>query len=71
MGRLEVQRFVIGKVLNHTDRSITGRYDKFEYLKEKRHALAVWAAYVDGLVNPRPAGDVADLSAVRAARGIA
>jgi integrase len=68
MGRLEVQRFIIGKVLNHTDRTITGRYDKFEYLKEKRHALNTWAAYVDGLVNPKPAAEVADLSAARTAR---
>lgn len=68
MGRLEVQRFTISKVLNHTDRTITGRYDKFEYLREKRHALNTWARYVDGLVNPKPSADVTDLSEARSVR---
>ena len=57
MGRLGVSRLIIGKVLNHSDRSVTGVYDRFQYLDEKRHALNVWAQYVDGLVNPRAAAD--------------
>src|SRR5262249_10874978 len=35
MGRLGVSRFVIGKVLNHADRSVTGIYDRHLYLQEK------------------------------------
>jgi integrase len=68
MGRLSVSRFIIGKVLSHADRTVTGVYDRFQYLEEKRHALKVWAQYVDGLVNPRPPAEVADLKEARAAR---
>jgi integrase len=51
MGRLGVSRFIIGKVLNHADRSVTGIYDRHAYLQEKRSALGVWASYLDGLVH--------------------
>jgi integrase len=52
MGRLGVSRFIIGKVLNHADRSVTGIYDRHAYLQEKRHALETWAAYLDSLSRP-------------------
>lgn len=54
MGRLGVSRFIIGKVLNHSDRSVTGIYDRHSYLAEKRNAMETWASYVDGLINPKP-----------------
>jgi len=43
LGRLGVSRFIIGRVLNHADQTVTGIYDRYEYLDEKRHALALWA----------------------------
>jgi integrase len=50
MARLGVDRLIIAKVLNHrtADRaSITGIvYDRHEYSKEKRTALATWAAHL-------------------------
>ena len=52
MGRLGVSRFIIGKVLNHADRSVTGIYDRFAYLQEKRHALESWARHLSALVTP-------------------
>jgi integrase len=52
MGRLGVSRFVIGKVLNHADRTVTGIYDRYAYIQEKRHALEAWARYVEDLTNP-------------------
>jgi integrase len=52
MGRLGVSRFTIGRVLNHSDRSVTGIYDRHSYLEEKRAALESWAAYLDGLTKP-------------------
>jgi integrase len=55
MGRLGVSRFIIGKVLNHADRSVTGIYDRHAYLQEKRHALETWAQHLDTLT--RPPGD--------------
>ncbi len=52
MGRLGVSRFIIGKVLNHADRSVTGIYDRHQYLNEKREALETWASYLTQLVSP-------------------
>jgi integrase len=52
MGRLGVPRFIVGKVLNHADRSVTGVYDRHEYLDEKRQALERWAQYIDSLTRP-------------------
>jgi integrase len=70
MGRLGVSRFLIGKVLSHADRTVTGVYDRFQYLEEKRRALNLWAQYVDGLVNPRSTTEVADLKEARSRRTV-
>jgi integrase len=51
MGRLGVSRFIIGRVLNHADRSVTGIYDRGAYLEEKRHALEVWASSLESLTR--------------------
>lgn len=53
MGRLGVSRFLIGRVLNHADRTVTAVYDRHLYLAEKRHALEIWARYLDSLVRPQ------------------
>ena len=37
MGRLGVSRFIIGKVLNHADRSVTGIYDRHQYFRKGEH----------------------------------
>jgi integrase len=60
LGRLGVSRFIIGRVLNHSDHGVTGVYDRYEYLPEKRHALEKWAQYVSNLTEPS-AGDVVTL----------
>jgi integrase len=52
MGRLGVSRFIIGKVLNHADRSVTGIYDRYAYLQEKREAMEAWAGYLKDLTQP-------------------
>lgn len=51
MGRLGVSRFIIGRVLNHADRSVTGIYDRHEYLNEKRQALEAWGNHLGNLVE--------------------
>jgi integrase len=53
LSRLGVPRIVIEKVLNHTDRSVTGIYDRHEFLAEKRDALERWADKVAGLTRPQ------------------
>jgi integrase len=60
MGRLGISQFVVGKVLNHADRSVTGIYNRYDYINEKRHALDTWAAYLTSLTSP-PAGNVVAL----------
>ena len=42
LAALGVQRFVVERLLNHTDSSVTARYDRYEYGKEKRAALDAW-----------------------------
>ena len=62
MGRLGAGRFVIGKVLNHSDRGVTAIYDRHAYAPEKRQALEAWSDYLAGLVKP-PADNVVQLRA--------
>lgn len=61
MGRLRASRFVIGRVLNHADQSITGIYDRHEYLDEKRQALGAWSRFLENLTNPAPGAKVVPL----------
>jgi integrase len=46
-----VQRFIIGRVLNHADASVTGVYDRWQYLEEKRAALKAWADRVQSIIQ--------------------
>jgi integrase len=60
LGRLEVPEFIIGKVLNHASKGVTGQvYNHAEYLKEKREALDRWAQYLGNLTAPPGANVVA------------
>jgi integrase len=52
LGKLGVSRFHIARVLKHADSSVTGIYDRHEYLPEKRHALDAWARYLGDLISP-------------------
>jgi integrase len=53
MGRLGTSEFIIGLVLNHTRKGITGSvYNRYQYLAEKRHALEAWASFVESLTQP-------------------
>jgi integrase len=52
MARLKVPRFIIERVLNHADRTVTGRYDRYEYLDEKRDALERWGKHVEYITAP-------------------
>jgi integrase len=62
MGRLGVSEFVIGRVLNHASKGVTGKvYNRYEYLNEKRDALERWARYLETLIRPAP-DNVVELS---------
>ena len=57
MTQCGIQIFVVGRVLNHAPRSavgITSVYDRYSYEPEKRRALEVWAAKLEGLIRPVP-----------------
>jgi hypothetical protein len=54
MAKSQISRCLIARVLNHADSSVTGGYDRYEYLAEKRHALKKWGEHLDGLINPSP-----------------
>ena len=41
----------MARVLGHVDRSVTGIYDRFEYLNEKRVALDAWARRVTQILK--------------------
>jgi integrase len=62
LGRLGVSRFIIARVLNHADRTVTGIYDRYEYLDEKRHALEAWGQYLKNLIAP-PGANVVPIRA--------
>jgi integrase len=51
MGAIGVQRFHISKVLNHADDSVTARYDRHDYLDEKREALDLWAEHLQAVIS--------------------
>jgi integrase len=52
MGELGIDQFVIARVLNHVDQTVTGRvYNRYPYMKEKRAALETWAKQVMSVVR--------------------
>jgi integrase len=55
MARAGVQRFVIARVLGHVDRAVTGVYDRYEYLNEKRTALEAWDRQLTAILKSKPA----------------
>ncbi len=61
MGQLGTSEFVIGRVLNHAARGITGTvYNRYEYLAEKRQALDGWAEHLQKLVKAAALKDAAE-----------
>jgi hypothetical protein len=64
MARLGINLPVIEKVLNHTSGTfsgVLGIYQRHEFADEKRRAIDVWAAFVEGLVSGAPADNVVAL----------
>lgn len=52
IGRQEgVDRVLVSKILNHTDRTVTAIYDRYERDDEKREALEEWGRRVLEVVN--------------------
>ena len=45
------KRFMVARVLGPTDKEVTGIYDRYEYLEEKKAALQGWAALVQKITS--------------------
>lgn len=55
MTSLGINRLVVSKILNHVETGVTAVYDRHGYDAEKRHALEVWAARLQEIINGKPA----------------
>lgn len=51
MTAMGVDRFIVARILNHADSSVTAVYDLYGYLPEKRAALSRWGARVAEIVR--------------------
>ena len=51
MTELSISRLVVSKILNHSDGSITGVYDRYEYGPEQRRALEAWGARLKEIIS--------------------
>jgi integrase len=49
MAQAGVTPFIIARVLGHADRTVTGIYNRWQYLEEKREALVKWETYLQSL----------------------
>jgi integrase len=54
LARLGVDRVVIAKVLNHSEREVTATYDRYTYDLEKRRALELWGERLTAIIESRP-----------------
>jgi integrase len=68
LGKLGVSRFIIARILNHADRTVTGIYDRHEYMEEKRRALEAWGTYLANLIAPLGASVVLMRAAAEASK---
>jgi integrase len=51
MTSIGIPRLVVAKLLNHAERGVTAVYDRYGYDREKREAVAAWAARVGEIVG--------------------
>ena len=48
---------IVGKILNHTDQSVTAIYDRYSYDKEKQTALTAWGDAIENMIRPNDQND--------------
>jgi integrase len=61
MAETGVSRFIIEKVLNHTDQKVTAIYDHYGYDAEKKKALLKWSRKLENLLNGRNNNKVVEI----------
>lgn len=63
MGEARVPKFIVARVLNHSDRSVTSRYDLYDYADEKRDALERWDKRLGEILRlETPKADASEIS---------
>jgi integrase len=55
LARIGVDRQTVEKILNHSDGTVTGIYDRFDRLDERRKALDAWAKRLTKTIEPNRA----------------
>jgi integrase len=66
--RLGIAVHVVEKCLNHSSGTFTGIvsvYQRFDFVDEKRAAMAAWARHVEAIVSGAATGNVAELTKAR------
>ena len=54
MGKAGVTKELRDRIQNHALTDVSSKhYDRYDYLREKRHGLKVWNDYLDLILNPR------------------
>jgi integrase len=56
MRELGISRGDVKMVLNHRERDVTARYDRYDGLPEKKRALEIWGARLAEIIAGTPAG---------------
>jgi integrase len=64
-GTLKVQPHVVERVLAHVPRGTGAIYNRFEYIDERRQALALWGEFVIAVTNEPVAAEVVQLQSNR------
>lgn len=59
MGEAGVSRFILSKVLNHKDRTVTAIYDRHSYDREKQQAFETWGRSLTTLLTGEQSNVVA------------
>ncbi len=55
MGALDVPQYVISEVLNHASQGVTARYNRHQYLGQKREALDMLAQHIESIIKAKAA----------------
>jgi integrase len=57
MTEMGIPRFIVDRILNHTEQGVGRVYDRYEYLKEKRAALEAWGRRLDEILAGKKRAD--------------
>ena len=49
--KLGIDRLILQKIINHSERGVTQIYDRYSYMDEKREALQKWADKLDEIIR--------------------